>query len=41
MTREVELVDAAENDVVDLHGVGRGERWPGHEESNALKSKVA
>ena len=29
VAREVELVDAAEDDVVDLHGIGRGERGPG------------
>ena len=29
VSRKVELVDAAQDDVVDLHGVGRRERWSG------------
>ena len=29
VTREVQLVDAPQDDVVDLHGVGSGERGTG------------
>ena len=38
VARKVELVNAAQDDVVDLHGVGRGERRTGEEKEAVWKS---
>ena len=39
MARKVELVDAAQDDVVDLHGVGRRERWTERERGKSFSIK--
>ena len=41
VAREVELVDAAQDDVIDLHGVGRGERRTAEEDEEAVRKSFS
>jgi len=39
VTRELDVVDPAQDDVVDLHRVARRERWPGIEIIRSCKKR--